>query len=718
MFMSRQIATSMLAATSIGVAVPPATGDLTAEISLLLAAKVGGGETGFHVKKLNGPVLASQQASDIFYPASYIKVLLHLHAMLQVEEFGNGIDLTTLLEVYDIAAESCADDHTGHTPTLRELQDVLQRMMNPSDNQDTNAVLERFGQAAINATAHDVVGMSANTQLNHKFGCDGPNSDPINQMPLLDATLLYQQVALGEIFADDTNRQTFYNLMKNSNWLADLMDEEAPAEMSNTALAAFKSAVKMARKGGSFTKNSLMYRSVAGWIELPSHSCSTLPPREYVFGVFFDVVTAISPNFSTKVVVEEMLRAEVRAALEDWQACESCVSGNPGPCNVPHGNPGCDDDDCCQIVCAFDPFCCDPKFGWDAPCVSHAILLCDLAPDNDDCLGPQEIFNCQVINFDISNATSDGPIHLLECNWDPTFTKDIWYQYTATSTGTLTLSVCSDDVPNDPTTPFDLWVGVYDDDCESCGAVLGPSLLDCTTGTVACGGGGLELQVPVTQGQCYKIRVAAGNPSLGTGQIQLSCIEPGDSSSDPSDLGDLVGPVVFGTTNATTDGPPHAACLSAADDQIHNDIWFSWTAPCTGSLTVDTCGAADFDTRVAVYDGCTAGPSDGNLLGCNDDAAGCPGFTSALSVPVSAGQCYLIRVGGYNGGSGTGVLTIACAGSCPGDIDGDGMVGIVDFLLLLGAWGPCAGCPEDLDQDGMVGIVDFLGLLGAWGPCP
>ncbi len=51
---------------------------------------------------------------------------------------------------------------------------------------------------------------------------------------------------------------------------------------------------------------------------------------------------------------------------------------------------------------------------------------------------------------------------------------------------------------------------------------------------------------------------------------------------------------------------------------------------------------------------------------------------------------------------------------CLGDIDGDGTVGITDFLLLLAAWGPCAGCPEDLDQDGMVGII---GLLAAWGPC-
>src|SRR5262249_16209361 len=55
-----------------------------------------------------------------------------------------------------------------------------------------------------------------------------------------------------------------------------------------------------------------------------------------------------------------------------------------------------------------------------------------------------------------------------------------------------------------------------------------------------------------------------------------------------------------------------------------------------------------------------------------------------------------------------------------GALDGDGHVGILDFLALLGAWGPCAGscppsCPADLNGDCQVGIVDLLTLLGNWG---
>ncbi|MHC4209073.1 MAG: phytase [Planctomycetota bacterium] len=53
-----------------------------------------------------------------------------------------------------------------------------------------------------------------------------------------------------------------------------------------------------------------------------------------------------------------------------------------------------------------------------------------------------------------------------------------------------------------------------------------------------------------------------------------------------------------------------------------------------------------------------------------------------------------------------------------GDIDGDGTVGIVDFLTLIAAWGPCpvppGPCPADVDRDGAVGVTDLLILLSHW----
>jgi hypothetical protein len=37
---------------------------------------------------------------------------------------------------------------------------------------------------------------------------------------------------------------------------------------------------------------------------------------------------------------------------------------------------GCDDPFCCDVVCDYDGWCCDPDIGWDAICVSHAEYLC------------------------------------------------------------------------------------------------------------------------------------------------------------------------------------------------------------------------------------------------------------------------------------------------------------------------------------------------------
>ena len=67
-------------------------------------------------------------------------------------------------------------------------------------------------------------------------------------------------------------------------------------------------------------------------------------------------------------------------------------------------------------------------------------------------------------------------------------------------------------------------------------------------------------------------------------------------------------------------------------------------------------------------------------------------------------------------GSAPDLGAIEFTGACPWDCgDGDGNVGIVDFLALLGEWGGPGDC--DIDGGG-VGITDFLELLGNWGPCP
>jgi hypothetical protein len=50
----------------------------------------------------------------------------------------------------------------------------------------------------------------------------------------------------------------------------------------------------------------------------------------------------------------------------------------------------------------------------------------------------------------------------------------------------------------------------------------------------------------------------------------------------------------------------------------------------------------------------------------------------------------------------------------PEDINEDGVVDVVDMLLVIGEWGQCASCPEDIDGDGLVDVVDLLAVISAW----
>ena len=71
------------------------------------------------------------------------------------------------------------------------------------------------------------------------------------------------------------------------------------------------------------------------------------------------------------------------------------------------------------------------------------------------------------------------------------------------------------------------------------------------------------------------------------------------------------------------------------------------------------------------------------------------------------------------GVDGVELVQIGCPNNPIGDIDGDGIVGVNDMLLLLADWGPCEDpcpptCVADLTDDCIVGVNDFLLLLANW----
>ena len=52
----------------------------------------------------------------------------------------------------------------------------------------------------------------------------------------------------------------------------------------------------------------------------------------------------------------------------------ACGSAAAGDCCLSHGTPYCKDADCCDIICSFDPLCCDQY--WDVQCVTEVLQFC------------------------------------------------------------------------------------------------------------------------------------------------------------------------------------------------------------------------------------------------------------------------------------------------------------------------------------------------------
>jgi hypothetical protein len=111
-------------------------------------------------------------------------------------------------------------------------------------------------------------------------------------------------------------------------------------------------------------------------------------------------------------------------------------------------------------------------------------------------------------------------------------------------------------------------------------------------------------------------------------------------------------PVVSGSRifeelrTASADGD--ASCGLSSGNR---DRWYTFTAPCTGTLHINTCGSRNTggdsngpDTVISAHSGCPG--TAANQLACNDDAssAGCSVNDSVLDLPVVTGQTVLIRV--------------------------------------------------------------------------
>ncbi len=292
------------------------------------------------------------------------------------------------------------------------------------------------------------------------------------------------------------------------------------------------------------------------------------------------------------------------------------------------------------------------RFIWAFVCTIAVILSAGQAfaatPANDSCANATPIENVTNQAFDTTGATHDGSESYSRGN-------NIWYCYTATCTGSVTVNITAN-VPH-----WDTMLAVYDGcQCPATAARRGDKYNDDYIYNTWVS----QVTFDATCGNQYLIEVGHFDLNTsGTGKITITCSgTPCGASNDNCANAIEVSNVVdkaFDTTSATFDGP--GSC------NIHHspNIWYKYTATCSGQAVISICG--NFDTLLAVYSGTSC--SNLALLGCNDYPASSPNcnspyiYHSELTLNTTAGINYWIEVSGFKQtDKGQGILNITCNG--------------------------------------------------------
>jgi hypothetical protein len=225
--------------------------------------------------------------------------------------------------------------------------------------------------------------------------------------------------------------------------------------------------------------------------------------------------------------------------------------------------------------------------------------------------------------------------------------RSLWWTWTAPDNGVLRLSTAG--------STFDTLLGVYT------GSTIG-ALTRVATDDDGGPDYSSSIATPVVRGTAYQIAVDGFNGANGRLTLALSFLaagaRPGNDNFGSRTVLNGNPPISLTTTTsgATKEAgePNHAGSIGGAS------VWWSWTAPRDGTLTVSTEGS-DFDTVLAVYTGSSL--SGLSLVGADDDSGG--DAASRLSVAVRTGVAYHIVVDGYNRATGNALLNITLSSGAP-----------------------------------------------------
>ncbi len=238
----------------------------------------------------------------------------------------------------------------------------------------------------------------------------------------------------------------------------------------------------------------------------------------------------------------------------------------------------------------------------------------------------------------------------------------IWYRWTAPATGTATVDTIG--------SSFDTLLGVYTGSSVS-------SLTTVTSNDDCCGGTQSKASFPAVNGTTYQIAVDGYKKAMGSVTLHWSLSSPpaNDMFASAQGIAGQSGTTTGSNVGATKEAgePNHAGNAGGTS------IWYRWTAPATGTATVDTIGSS-FDTLLGVYTGSSVGSL--TTIASNDDC--CSGSQSKVSFPAVSGTTYQIAVDGYNKATGSVTLDWSIVAGPANDM-------FAGALPLAGASGTAGG---------------------------
>ena len=179
-----------------------------------------------------------------------------------------------------------------------------------------------------------------------------------------------------------------------------------------------------------------------------------------------------------------------------------------------------------------------------------------------------------------------------------------------------------------------------------------------TTGQSQVGPKGPKKQIE-NKHQSVKPKASLGaRPASSSGGMIFAGVNGSDDCATATAIGGS-GSWSCDTTAATTGTEGQSSCYAFGTSALPLDIWYEWTADVTGDAIVGTCGTINWDSKIAVYAGAGC-PVPGTLVGCNDDASGCAGWSSQTAFSCTAGDVFMIQLGAYGPSTSNGTGTLNC----------------------------------------------------------